>query len=199
MYIDKVKTYTVGEYSFVNFLQLDDETIENIRIWRNHPNIRKVMYNKDEISKEEHLSFIQYLNNTDSKLYWFVSKRDTPIGVISIFDIDEQSNRAELGYYLFPPNLNSGISVEFLATAHRFLFKEIGLQSVYGGTNINNTDAKLLNEYLGGKFGAEKALNGEIFIQHEITKERFLEREDGLENWRNFVRFCKKHPQNESH
>lgn len=193
MNIDKTKTYHVGDYTFENFVNLDGDTAENIRVWRNHPDIRKMMYNKKEITKEEHLRFLASLLGTESKLYWLVSKCDKPIGVVSVFDINKKEQKAELGYYLFPSNLNSGISVEFLTFAHLFIFEEIGLETIYGGTNVNNTNARLLNKYFGGIDGHRKELNGEIFIHHEINKRRFEERKEGLSNWRNFIKFCKKH------
>jgi len=191
MNINKTKTYHVGDYTFVNFINLDDDTIENIRLWRNHPDIRKVMYNTKEISREEHHTFIKTLRDSTTKSYWIAYKNDSPIGVVSVFDIDKLNDRAELGYYLFPSNLNSGIAVEFITYAHQLLFEKIGFQTIYGGTNQSNSDALLLNEYFGGEFSTRKELNGEIFIHHEISRQRFEERKDGLSNWRNFVRYCK--------
>ena len=45
----------------LNFIDLELEEKEMILKWRNHPEIRKWMYNQDEIKLEEHLSFIESL------------------------------------------------------------------------------------------------------------------------------------------
>jgi len=41
----------------LNFIDLELKEKEMILEWRNHPDIRKWMYNQDEIKFEEHLSF----------------------------------------------------------------------------------------------------------------------------------------------
>ena len=43
---------------------------EMILKWRNHPDIRKWMYNQDEIKFEEHLNFIDSLKLRKDKLYF---------------------------------------------------------------------------------------------------------------------------------
>ena len=54
----------------LNFIDLKLEEKEMILKWRNHPEIRKWMYNQDEIKLEEHLSFIESLNTKEDKFYF---------------------------------------------------------------------------------------------------------------------------------
>jgi len=66
----------------LNFIDLEQKEKEMILVWRNHPEIRKWMYNQDEIKLDEHLSFIDSLKARKDKLYFLVKKKDEFIGVI---------------------------------------------------------------------------------------------------------------------
>lgn len=194
MNIDKTKTYHVGNYTFVNFVNLDDDTIEKIRTWRNHPDIRKMMYNTEEISEEQHQRFISSLSTTDSKFYWLVFKQGNPVGVVSVVDVDYDNEKAELGYYLIPQNLNSGLSVEFLFKIHEFIFEIIRLSMIYGETNEKNANARLLDEFMGGVFKSSRVYNDTTYNYFETTKSDFINKKEVVSNWRNFVKYCKYYP-----
>ncbi|AZV47273.1 UDP-4-amino-4,6-dideoxy-N-acetyl-beta-L-altrosamine N-acetyltransferase [Nautilia sp. PV-1] len=53
---------------YIKFQDLSLEEKKEVLKWRNHPEIRKWMYNKNEISLEEHLKFIDTLENSN-KIY----------------------------------------------------------------------------------------------------------------------------------
>ena len=74
----------------LNFIDLKLEEKEMILKWRNHPEIRKWMYNQDEIKLEEHLNFIESLKSRKDKLYFLVKKEDEFIGVIDFLDLDKK-------------------------------------------------------------------------------------------------------------
>jgi len=74
----------------LNFIDLELEEKEMILKWRNHPDIRKWMYNQDEIKLEEHLGFIESLKSRKNKLYFLVKKEDEFIGVIDFLDLDKK-------------------------------------------------------------------------------------------------------------
>ena len=74
----------------LNFIDLNMEEKEMILKWRNHPDIRKWMYNQDEIKLEEHLNFIDSLKLRKDKLYFLVKKEDEFIGVIDFLDLDKK-------------------------------------------------------------------------------------------------------------
>lgn len=193
MYIDKVKTYKVGEYSFVNFLQLDDETIESIRLWRNHPDIRKVMYNTDEITPEQHSKFISSLSESTSKYYWLVYKTGQPVGVMNIIDVNNLEETGQLGYYLLPQYLNSGIGLEFISTIINFIFSELGLSSLFGRTELSNKDALRFNYCLGFNIRPEIVLiNGVKYVEQDCDSKEFQSRYNRLTDVRSFVTTMKE-------
>lgn len=193
MNIDKTKTYHVGDYTFVNFVNLDDDTIENIRVWRNHTDIRKVMYNTKEISKEEHLRFISSLLKTDTKFYWLVLKGGNPIGVMNVVDVDFGKSNGELGYYLLPQYLSSGIGLEFISTLIYFIFSELRLSSLFGRTELNNKDALRFNYHLGFKINLPLVeIDGVNYVEQDCNAEEYLSRYRDLTNPKELVKSLKE-------
>ena len=86
----------------LNFIDLELEEKEMILKWRNHPDIRKWMYNQDEIKLEEHLNFIDSLKLRKDKLYFLVKKEDEFIGVIDFTQlVIENENVVEKSYPKF--------------------------------------------------------------------------------------------------
>ncbi len=52
----------VGNITLRNFINLNPDELELVRTWRNHPEVRKWMYNDQEISKEELISADKRIN-----------------------------------------------------------------------------------------------------------------------------------------
>jgi UDP-4-amino-4,6-dideoxy-N-acetyl-beta-L-altrosamine N-acetyltransferase len=75
----------------LNFIYLDLEQKQMILNWRNHKNISRWMYNKNEIVWEEHLQFIKSLENTSNKLYFLVKCNNECIGVIDFTNLTDTS------------------------------------------------------------------------------------------------------------
>ena len=122
MQIDKKITYKVGDYSFINFINLDGETIKQVWQWRNDPQIREFMYNKEIIPLENHLRFVESLKDRNDVAYWLVRKGAEAIGVTNLTDINIEESSAELGYYMLPSKLNSGLGLEFAYNNLLFVF-----------------------------------------------------------------------------
>lgn len=193
MNIDKSKTYNVGEYTFVNFINLDAKTIENIRLWRNHHDIRKVMYNTEEITQEQHRLFINSLSASTSRFYWLVSKYNDPIGVMNIVDVDSEQTFGQLGYYLLPQYLNSGIGLEFISTIMCFSFVQLGLSVLFGRTEIGNKDALRFNYHLGFKLRPKIVeINGMKYVEQDCRAEDFLARFEYITNLKELAKSMKE-------
>lgn len=177
MKIDKKKTYTEGPYSFVNFLNLDENAIEQIRLWRNHPDIRKRMYNREEISYDQHHRFIKSLFSTETKYYWLVFKEGNPVGVVNIVDVDANTYSAQFGYYLLPDFLSNGMGLEFISKTIYFIFSDLGLTTLFGRTEVENKNALGLNYHLGFKMRPDIVeIDGIKYVEQDCCSEDFLSR-----------------------
>ncbi|WP_024787304.1 MULTISPECIES: UDP-4-amino-4,6-dideoxy-N-acetyl-beta-L-altrosamine N-acetyltransferase [unclassified Lebetimonas] len=84
-----------------NFTDLTLDEKKEVLKWRNHPEIRKWMFDKNEISLKNHLEFIEKLKNDKSRLYFKVND----LGVIN-FKINK--NSAEIGIHKNPEKKGVG-------------------------------------------------------------------------------------------
>lgn len=193
MIINHSSIYTIGEYRFVNFSQLDNENVEHIRKWRNDPTVRNYMYNSEEISHDEHIKFIHSLISRKDKCYWLVYLNDKPLGVVSIVDIDYNKASGEIGYYLIPQEQNSGKGLDFLFTIYDFLFNYIGCELLFGRTEIHNINAIALNYYLGGQSSEQVVIfNGTKYVEFIFNKNEFIEIHKEKSNPLKLIKFLRQ-------
>lgn len=193
MNIDRNKVYEVDGYSFHNFVTLDKDYIEMVRVWRNNPEIRNMMYHRDIISPEQHIEFVNRLNNKDNCFYWLVKFNDKPVGVMSIVDLDLDNNQGELGYYLAPDNIGSGEGLQFIMAINYFLFNIVGLKNIKGHTDIENKNALMINKYIGNEFHSEiVSICGKKYIEMHCNARSFSEAYKKKDDIKSLVRFRKQ-------
>ena len=195
MQIDKKIVYKVSDYTFTNFINLDENLIKQVWQWRNDPTIRGFMYNKEIIPLENHLKFVASLNDRCDVAYWLVRKNDEPIGVTNLTDISIDESSAELGYYMLPSKLNSGLGLEFAYNNLRFVFDtEIQCNFLHGAIHRSNINALVLDSYLGCEIQTEQLKDPcKEFISFTACKEKFLVEADGKNDMRAFITYVRVH------
>lgn len=195
MQIDKNIIYQVNDYTFTNFINLDANLIKQVWQWRNAPEIRAYMYNKEIISLENHLRFVQSLSDRDDIAYWLVRKGEDPIGVTNLTDINIEESSAELGYYMVPSKLNSGLGLEFAYNNFLFVFDtKIQCNSLHGAIHRSNINALVLDSYLGCEINKEQLRDPDKeFISFSVQKDRFLAEAEGKNDMRAFISYVRAH------
>ena len=195
MQIDKTITYRVSDYLFTNFITLDENLIKQVWQWRNAPEIRAYMYNKEIIPLENHLRFVQSLMYRDDVAYWLVRKGEEPIGVTNLTDINIEESSAELGYYMLPSKLNSGLGLEFAYNNFLFVFDtEIQCNFLHGAIHRSNINALVLDSYLGCEIQIEQLREPDKeFISFFASKDKFLAEAEGKNNMRAFISYVRAH------
>ncbi len=156
--IDKHEMYVSNAYRYKNFVQLTEEEKRMVLEWRNHESVRKWMYNTEIIPLENHLKFIDSLNNRTDCYYWMVYKNDEPDGVISIVDVDYENGRVEPGCYRNPVTSKPGEGLDFFWNFYDFLFRGLEVEECVGGIAVDNVMSILLNSYLGVQHKGKKTL-----------------------------------------
>lgn len=194
MIIDKAKIYGVGKYTFQNFTTLSEDQIRKVWEWRNHPDVRKYMYNTEEIPYDDHVHFIKRLEERNDVLYWIAYFNNDPIGVINLTSIDMGSSRAELGYYMIPVKMNSGLGIDFVFHTLRFVFEQIEMVELFGSIHGDNKNAIVLDSFMGCKLGDLISIDNNSTAQYvswTLNGEDFLSSKEEKSNLRNFVRYAK--------
>lgn len=195
MQIDKKIVYQVSDYTFTNFINLDENLIKQVWQWRNDPTIREFMYNKEIIPLENHLKFVKSLNDRCDVAYWLVRKGEEPIGVTNLTDINIDESSAELGYYMLPSKLNSGLGLEFAYNNLLFVFDtEIQCNYLHGAIHRSNINALVLDSYLGCEIQTEQLKDPDKeFVSFTARKEKFLAEADGKNDMRAFITYVRAH------
>lgn len=88
----------IRNFNLINFVDLSMEEKKMVLMWRNNQFIKEYMYNKNDISLNEHLSFIDSLKESKNKLYFVVKDNNNYIGVIDFVEIIEKKSLS-MGIY----------------------------------------------------------------------------------------------------
>jgi len=140
-----------------NFIDLTDEEKEMVLNWRNHPRIRENMYSSDEISLQEHLSFIENLKGDVKNRYFLVGD----IGIIYFNNIHKDF--VEIGLYSNPKKYGVG----------NFLIEKIleyNFRTLY--LEVIETNKKAIDLYLryGFKIKEKKIKKDKMIICMELRR-----------------------------
>ena len=100
-----------NKIELINFINASLEEKKMILEWRNHPKIKKWMYNQEEISIESHLNFIKSLKIYKDKIYFLVKMDKEYIGTIYFTNIDYKNKTTYFGLYSNPYCKIPGVSI----------------------------------------------------------------------------------------
>lgn len=152
----------------INFTNLSSKEKSMVLSWRNHKDIRKWMRNKEEITLEEHLKFINSLSDKEDKVYFLVKESNKYIGVVDFTDIvkDEFS---EFGIYA-KPNL-TGVGSTLMEVVVEYAFNILKLKTVTADVHVNNEKAIKLYEKFNFKKSKLGTKHSEEFIGMELKNE----------------------------
>jgi UDP-4-amino-4,6-dideoxy-N-acetyl-beta-L-altrosamine N-acetyltransferase len=144
------------------FQDLSIEEKKEVLNWRNHPEIRKWMYNKEEISLKNHLEFIENLKEKPNKIY-------LKAGNLGVINFEIKNDLAELGIHKNPKKEKVG--KKLLEIAINYAFKELKVKKIT--LFVFEDNQKAINLYK--KFGFKQTDKKNNLIKMELKDE----------NWKN--------------
>jgi len=128
----------------VPFSDTTDAEKKMILSWRNHGNVRRWMLNTGEISMEEHLRFIQSLQERPDKSYFLVYEEQEALGVIDLCSITQHS--ATIGLYANPTAIRPGAGSILMKALIDFATDVLQLKTLKAEVYSDNQRAKHLYE-----------------------------------------------------
>jgi len=153
------------ELKFINIFKLDNEMIEKVRCWRNKEHVRKYMFNQHEITKEEHLAYIEGLKNSSNKGLYVIYLDNEAIGVFQ-YKINPKGNFMESGNYITEEKfLNCGYGVIILYTIIEIAFKHLKVNKVY--SEIIESNKKVISMHKKMGIVEEGILRKQIIINNK--------------------------------
>ena len=103
-----IQTQNFGEVELLNFTDLSESDVRYVLKMRNHPEIKKWMYNQEDIILTQHLGFIESLKTDSNKHYFIVKQAGIIIGTVNFTKIDQHKKMADIGLYVNPFEVKKG-------------------------------------------------------------------------------------------
>jgi UDP-4-amino-4,6-dideoxy-N-acetyl-beta-L-altrosamine N-acetyltransferase len=149
-------------------LQIDK--LETVRLWRNKEQVSKFMEFKEEISKEQQITWFQNIN-PQNEYYFIIQKDAVSIGLIHINKVNREEKNAEVGLFIGESNYaGTGITIGASLNLLDFAFENLNLIEVIAKINNENINAVKYNSFLG--FTLSHPLNSD-FSLWKLTKEAY--------------------------
>jgi|WetSurMetagenome_2_1015567.scaffolds.fasta_scaffold46743_5 [ribosomal protein S5]-alanine N-acetyltransferase len=133
-------------------LSLDDA--EEIFVFRSDDEVNKYLDRPRTKDIDEAIAFINKVNTSianDILFYWGICLKDNPtlIGTICLWNLNEEENKAEVGYELHPGFHGKGIAKEALSKIIKFGFDDMQLDKIEAYTHKENLASTRLLEKFG--------------------------------------------------
>ncbi len=136
----KIILENFGEIELCDYVNLSvDDKVLALNM-RNHPQIKKWMYNQNDISKASHFDFIKSLKNNENRCYFLVKQKENVIGSINFSQIDLNSS-VEFGLYTNPFVSLKGAGSILVAAASYYACAELGANKLKLEVFSNNERA----------------------------------------------------------
>ncbi|OXR47998.1 UDP-4-amino-4,6-dideoxy-N-acetyl-beta-L-altrosamine N-acetyltransferase [Pusillimonas sp. T2] len=137
---------------------VEEKDLDQILIWRNHPDIRRYMFTRQKISWMEHSAWFTSLQGDPTRHALLYEDNGLPLGVVML--TCRQGNAlAEWGFYK-DPGAAKGTGVNMGRLALSYAFDTLRLHRVYGKVIADNLASIELHRKLG-------------FVQEGVLRDHF--------------------------
>ncbi|GAA4718800.1 UDP-4-amino-4,6-dideoxy-N-acetyl-beta-L-altrosamine N-acetyltransferase [Brevibacillus fulvus] len=113
----------------ITFNRLAEKHLEQVLKWRTQEDVTRYMYTDVAYDMEKQKKWYERVSQSDSDKYWVIAVQQTPIGVISLNQIDTVNKRASSGFYIGEEKYRvyGGIIPLFL---YNYAFNQLDLNKV---------------------------------------------------------------------
>jgi methionyl-tRNA formyltransferase len=125
----KILLKDFGDIELYSYVNLNDKEKKLVLRMRNHPEIKKWMYNQNTISEIEHSDFIKNLKYDVTKRYFLVKQQENILGSINFSNININYS-VELGLYSNPFSQLKGVGRILNAASSFYAFNELGVKNL---------------------------------------------------------------------
>jgi len=113
----------------MNFRKLERRDMELVLEWRTSEHVTTYMYTDIEKNLDRQYAWFDKITKDPTQYYWIIEYRDTPIGLISMVDLNREHGRASLGFYIGDLNY-ARLAGHVHAYLYNFAFFELGLNKL---------------------------------------------------------------------
>jgi UDP-4-amino-4,6-dideoxy-N-acetyl-beta-L-altrosamine N-acetyltransferase len=149
---------------------LNSETAEQVRVWRNSPEVSSRMEYRDFISAEMQQKWFESVQNS-RYAYFVIYSADAPVGMIHLAQINPEEKTAESGLFIGnPPFIGTGVALAASLLLLDYAFDTLGLEKIRAKVKQGNIQAEQYNGLLGFEKTTE---TGTGFLIWELTRQTY--------------------------
>lgn len=151
----------VGENVYLRPITIEDTDF--VLEWRNSKKVVDNFIYRKEITREEHIKWIENKVNKGLVHQFIVCEldSDTPVGVVYLQNFEEENRKAESGIFL-GDIYGKGLGTQAYKLLTDYAFKNLGMHKVVAKVLAKNTASVRMNEKAGYK--QEAYLKDELFL-----------------------------------
>ncbi|MBF0218884.1 MAG: UDP-4-amino-4,6-dideoxy-N-acetyl-beta-L-altrosamine N-acetyltransferase [Gammaproteobacteria bacterium] len=155
---------------------------EMIRQWRNHPQVRRTMFNDHLISQEEHLNWLQRMASDPTRQLLLFIYQGQAVGVSNFYQIDTVAQSCYWGFYLNPEaGSNSRERLQMWLTIQSeslaYAFTDLACHTLFDETFAFNRQVLEIHRKFGfsekGRFFRDKNGQPEEVVLMAVTAASF--------------------------
>lgn len=172
----------------ISFRPVRPEDKEQLRIWRNLPQIRRYMLTDHEISPEEHAAWFERILTDPKYRHWIIQCDGEDVGLLNLYDIAPVNRCCYWGFYVVGPNVrgkNVGMFAEYFVL--QYVFEELRFEKLFCETIDFNRGVLRMHDAFG--FAPEGRLAGHVMkdgephdvIRMAITREEWAKKRPQFE------------------
>lgn len=146
---------------------IQESDTDNVLRWRNSQEVKQYFIYQANISKEEHLNWLEKKVKTGKVIQFIIVEKDTdfPIGSVYLQDVDRANNKAEYGIFIGEKVKNRGYGTLVTRCVLKYAFEELNLHRVYLRVYEDNERAITCYEKAG--FIREAMLRDDVYVNKQ--------------------------------
>ena len=144
-----------------------ENDLETIRHWRMLPEVTRYMYTDPQITREDQQAWFARITQSDRDQAWVIESVDdegavTPLGLLSLSDIDRVNRRCSWAYYLgHVATRGTGLAKPLELSICAYVFEQLGMNKLCCEVLASNDRVVALHEKFGARI--EGTLRQHIF------------------------------------
>jgi UDP-4-amino-4,6-dideoxy-N-acetyl-beta-L-altrosamine N-acetyltransferase len=157
----------VSEAKLVDYVSLNEAEKKIVLKMRNHPEVRKWMYDNKEISLVEHISFIEDLESSKDRYYFVVKFQSQILGTINFTKVDKKNRVSEFGLYANPFETVHGVGRILEEVSIDYASRVLNLNKLMLEVFVDNRQVINLHKKYGFIETGKRSVNGKDVLKME--------------------------------
>jgi UDP-4-amino-4,6-dideoxy-N-acetyl-beta-L-altrosamine N-acetyltransferase len=165
-------------YNGITLKSITQEDIEQVRLWRNAPEIAGNMEYTSYINEQQQLAWFEQLKLKTNCHFFIINVLDKRIGLAHLSEINLIEKSAQVGLFIGELNfVGTGVALAASTCLLHFAFDKLALDVLYAKVKNENKIAINYNAFLG--FEIDQKIN-DYFNQYKITAQTYHEHKDRI-------------------